>query len=63
MPPDQPAPASAAGTVAIPAILYHAGKIAAGALWMEIVAALVIFGTAAAWAFLSEEGGSSGFYY
>eukprot|EP00887_Chlorella_sp_A99_P002130 scaffold21.g2130.t1 len=54
---------SAIGTIAIPAILYHAGKITAGALWMEVLAALVIFGTAGAFVFLSEEGGGAPFYY
>lgn len=53
---------SGMGTIAIPAILYHAGKIAAGALWMELVAVGLMGGSLVAYDWASEQGGSGGFY-
>ena len=50
------------GTIAIPAILYHAQKIALGALWMEVSAVAVMGSTFAVYSYLSDEGGG-GFYY
>ncbi|KAL6779501.1 VPS55 [Auxenochlorella protothecoides x Auxenochlorella symbiontica] len=50
---------SAVGSVAIPAILYHAGKIVGGALVMQLVAVGVLAATLFAWDYMSEvdEGG------
>lgn len=62
----QPVPSprpSTAQAVAIPAILYHAQKIAAGALMMELAAMAVLGGTVLAWQFFSENEGSSPFVY
>lgn len=53
---------SAIATVAIPAILYHAGKIALGALWMEIFAVILMGGALLAYDFFSESNDGSGFY-
>ena len=53
---------SAIGTVAIPAILYHAHLIAGGALFMEIVAVLLMGGALLAYDFFSEQEGGGGFY-
>lgn len=52
---------SAVGTIAIPAILYHAGKIAFGALWIEIIAMLLMGGAFFLYT-SSEEDGGGGFY-
>lgn len=49
--------------VAIPAILFHAQKITAGALMMELAAMAVLGGTVLAWQFFSENEGSSPFVY
>lgn len=54
---------SAVAAIAIPAILYHAQKIALGALWMELLAMFILGGTVLAWQMLSEAEGSSPFYY
>ncbi|KAL4452245.1 hypothetical protein ABPG75_007907 [Micractinium tetrahymenae] len=54
---------SAVMAVAIPAILFHAQKIAAGALVMELAAMAVLGGTVLAWQFFSENEGSSPFVY
>ncbi|EFN55013.1 hypothetical protein CHLNCDRAFT_134836 [Chlorella variabilis] len=54
---------SAVAAVAIPTILYHAQKITAGALWMELAAMAILGGTVLAWQFYSENEGSSPFYY
>lgn len=53
---------SAVGTVAIPAILYHAQKIALGALWMEIIAVLLMGGSLLTYDIFSEQEGVGGFY-
>ena len=53
---------SAIATLAIPAILYHAGKIAFGALWMEIIAVFLMGGSLLAYDFFSERDSGTGFY-
>ena len=53
---------SAVGTVAIPFILYHAHMIALGALWMEILAILLMGAALLAYDYLSSQDGSGGFY-
>jgi hypothetical protein len=53
---------SATATIAIPSILYHAGKIALGALWMEIFAVILMGGALLAYDFFSERDGGGGFY-
>ncbi len=53
---------SAVATLAIPAVLYHAGKIAAGALWMEVFAVFLMGGALLAYDYFSERDGGSGFY-
>jgi len=53
---------SATATVAIPAILYHAQKIALGALWMEIIAVFLMGGALLAYDYFSEQEGGGGFY-
>ena len=52
---------SAVGSIAIPAILFHAEKITGGALAMELAAVAVLAGTAFAFEYLSNEDGS--YYY
>lgn len=54
---------SAVAAVAIPTILYHAAKITAGALLMELLAMCILGGTVLAWQVLSEAEGSSPFVY
>ncbi|EIE27306.1 vacuolar trafficking protein [Coccomyxa subellipsoidea C-169] len=49
---------SAVGSVAIPAILFHAEKITGGALATELAAVLVLAGTAFAFDYLSNEDAS-----
>lgn len=53
---------SAVATLAIPAILYHAQKIALGAFWMEIIAVVLMGGALLGYDFVSERDGSGGFY-
>lgn len=53
---------SAVATLAIPAILYHAGKIVFGALCLEIIAVLLMGGSLLAYDFFSERDGGGGFY-
>ena len=53
---------SGVGTVAIPAILYHAGKIAYGALWMELIAVFLMGGSLLAYDYVSEDDAGGGFY-
>jgi hypothetical protein len=53
---------SGVGTVAIPAILHHAGKITAGAMWMEFIAVAFMGGSLLAYDILSEQEGAGGFY-
>ncbi|KAK9830055.1 hypothetical protein WJX72_009454 [[Myrmecia] bisecta] len=52
---------SAVGSVAIPAILFHAQKITAGALGMELAAVAILGGTVFAFDYLSSHDGS--YYY
>ena len=52
---------SAVGSIAIPAILFHAEKITGGALAMELAAVAVLAGTAFAFEYLSNDEGS--YYY
>ena len=52
---------SAIGSIAIPAILFHAEKITGGALAMELAAVVVLAGTAIAYDYLSNDDGS--YYY
>lgn len=54
--------ASCIATVAVPAILYHAGKIAAGALWMELLAVFLMASSLIAYDVVSEGTSSGGFY-
>lgn len=49
------------GSVAIPAILFHAEKITGGALAMELAAVGVLAGTAVAFDYLNSDDGS--YYY
>lgn len=53
---------SCVATVAVPAILYHAGKITVGALWMEIIAVGLMAGALIAYDVVNEEVSSGGFY-
>ena len=53
---------TATGTVAIPSLLYHAGKIAHGALWMELAAVAMVGGALAGYDWWSERRGGGGFY-
>ena len=52
---------SAIGSIAIPAILFHAEKITGGALAMELAAVVVLAATAIAYDYLSNDDGS--YYY
>ena len=52
---------SAIGSIAIPAILFHAEKITGGALAMELAAVVVLATTAIAYDYLSNDDGS--YYY
>lgn len=52
---------STVASIAVPAMLYHAGKIALGALWMELAAVAIMGGSLLAWDYLSEQE-SGGFY-
>ncbi len=52
---------SAVGSIAIPAILFHAEKITGGALAMELAAVAVLAATAFAYDYLSNDDGS--YYY
>lgn len=54
---------SAVGSIAIPVILFHANKIAGGALAMEIAAVTVLGGTVVAYDYYSQLADSSGFVY
>lgn len=54
---------SAVGSFAIPAILFHAEKITAGALGMEIAAMFIMGGTLVAYQVLSERDGGGLYYY
>ena len=49
---------SAVGSIAIPAILFHAEKITGGALAMELAAVAVLAATAFAYDYLSNDDGS-----
>lgn len=53
---------TATGTIAIPSLLYHAGKIAHGALWMELAAVAMMGGALAGYDWWSERRGGGGFY-
>lgn len=53
---------AAAGTIAIPSILYHSGKIVFGAFVMEILAVAFMGGALLAYDVMSEAEGSGGFY-
>ena len=52
---------SAIGSIAIPAILFHAQKITGGALALELAAVVVLAATAIAYDYLSNDDGS--YYY
>ena len=52
---------SAIGSIAIPAILFHAEKITGGALATELAAVVVLAATAIAYDYLSNDDGS--YYY
>lgn len=52
---------SAIGSIAIPAILFHAEKITGGALAMELAAVVILAATAIAYDYLSNDDGS--YYY
>eukprot|EP00208_Stichococcus_sp_RCC1054_P002268 CAMPEP_0206136916 /NCGR_PEP_ID=MMETSP1473-20131121/2125_1 /ASSEMBLY_ACC=CAM_ASM_001109 /TAXON_ID=1461547 /ORGANISM="Stichococcus sp, Strain RCC1054" /LENGTH=135 /DNA_ID=CAMNT_0053529755 /DNA_START=145 /DNA_END=552 /DNA_ORIENTATION=- len=54
---------SAVGSIAIPAILYHADKIAGGALVIELAAVVVLGATIVAFDYFSQNSDSSGFSY
>jgi len=51
---------SAIGSIAVPAILFHAQKITAGALWTELAAVVVLGATVFAFDFFSSS--DSGYY-
>ncbi|KAI8101808.1 hypothetical protein M9434_006873 [Picochlorum sp. BPE23] len=53
---------SCVATVAVPSILYHAGKITLGALWMEIIAVFLMGGALIAYDVTQEERSGGGFY-
>jgi hypothetical protein len=53
---------SCVATVAVPSILYHAGKITLCALWMEIIAVLFMGGALIAYDITQEERSGGGFY-
>jgi len=52
---------SAVGTIAVPTILHHAGKITGGALWMEIVAVLCMGTSLLAYDIVSKDEGGTFF--
>lgn len=54
---------SSVGTVAVPTVLYHAQKIALGALWMEILAVLAIGFGVVSHSYLNESNGGGFFTY
>ncbi len=54
--------AAAIGTVAVPAVLYAAHTITRGALYMEILAVVLMGGSLVAYDQLSEESSAGGFY-
>ena len=54
--------AAVVGTVAVPAVLYHGGKIATGALMMEVLAVGLMGGSLVAYDRVSEESNAGGFY-
>jgi len=54
---------SGIGTVAIPAILYHSGKIAFGALWMELIAVFLMGGSLLAYDVVASDEASGGGFY
>ncbi|KAL3151976.1 hypothetical protein ABBQ32_001099 [Trebouxia sp. C0010 RCD-2024] len=51
---------SAIGSIAVPAILFHAQKITAGALWTELAAVVVLGATVFAFDFFNSS--DSGYY-
>lgn len=51
---------SAVGSIAVPAILFHAQKITSGALWMELAAVVVLGGTVFAFDYFNSS--DSGYY-
>ncbi|DBA81995.1 TPA: hypothetical protein ACH3X1_007698 [Trebouxia sp. C0004] len=51
---------SAIGSIAVPAILYHAQKIEPGALWVEVAAVVVLGGTVFAFDYFNSS--DSGYY-
>ena len=53
---------AAIGTIAIPSILYHAGKITSGALVMEILAVVLMGTSLILYDIMSEREGTGGFY-
>jgi hypothetical protein len=53
---------SAVCMFAIPAVLYHAGMITLGALWMENVAVVMMGAALLLYDYHSEQEGSGGFY-
>ncbi len=54
--------AAVVGTVAVPSVLYAASKITTGALYMEILAVVLMGGSLVAYDQLSEESSAGGFY-
>jgi len=55
--------AAIVGTMAVPAVLFTAGKISTGALWMEVGAVSLMVGSLVAYDALSEEHSSGGGFY
>ena len=55
--------AAIVGTMAVPAVLFTAGKISTGALWMEVGAVSLMVGSLLAYDALSEEHSSGGRFY
>ena len=55
--------AAIVGTMAVPAVLFTAGKISTGALWMEVGAVSLMVGSLVGYDALSEEHSSGGGFY